>query len=470
MRRTFGPSQGNRRAPVAAPGRPAPTQTSRGKTVVRPTASVRTVPSHLTSVPSSRGTKVVPITNTVKIGDRRFTPAQAKVLKQIGKGTTKNLPSDIPPSIAKLDIKFGKRYHIPPSVLASDQRQESGFDPSAVSSAGAGGVSQFMPGTAASYGVKYGTSPKAVKSQVKGQAAYLSDLGFNQDPQKALSSYSGGYSAGSYNNPVLAGSKDYKALDKPQVNPKAVRKAKQLGIKHPLKAAGTTGGVRAPGPKILSRYKAIKVAAHQIGEQHHPYQWGGGHVAGKIPLGQAVDCSAAVREVLQRAGYKIPSLVSGQFGAVTKPGPGAVTVFYNSEHVFMKIGSRYFGTSSADNPGGGAGFIKSSVAAPEAQSGKYSVGHIPGLGRKTAMQLGVPLTSSSFPGMTVSGTTATINPGAGTTQNKPGLSSSPIQLTPAQRAKRTFTKLRKLGVGADETSSSKVSLTELERRYGKAAV
>jgi soluble lytic murein transglycosylase-like protein len=115
---------------------------------------------------------------------------------------------------AKLAVKFGKRYDVPASVLMSDMRQESGFNPGAVSSAGAQGLSQFIPSTAQSYGVKYGTSRKAQKTQVRGQAHYLHDLGYSKDPQAALSGYSGGYAASAYNNPVLEGAKDFKGLDK----------------------------------------------------------------------------------------------------------------------------------------------------------------------------------------------------------------------------------------------------------------
>jgi hypothetical protein len=69
-----------------------------------------------------------------------------------------------------------------------------------------------------------------------------------------------------------------------------------------------------------------------------------------------------------------------------------------------------------------------------------------------------------------SGTTATINQGAGTTQNSPGFSSKPIKLTPLQKAHRTMKKLKELGVGVGEESKeptkTKTTLSELEEKYG----
>jgi hypothetical protein len=81
------------------------------------------------------------------------------------------------------------------------------------SSASAFGVTQFIPGTAKSYGVVPGTSKKAIASQVDGAAKYLRDLGFKKNPQAALSGYSGGYAASAYNNPILSNAKNFKALD-----------------------------------------------------------------------------------------------------------------------------------------------------------------------------------------------------------------------------------------------------------------
>jgi hypothetical protein len=99
------------------------------------------------------------------------------------------------------------------------------------------------------------------------------------------------------------------------------------------------------------------------------------------------------------------------------------------------------------------------------------------MGMKQALELGFKNlgTPSSFPGMTLSpsGTTATIDPGAGATQGKPGFSSSPIQPTQQQKARRAIKKLSQLGVPTSpkaKEATKGVTLAELEKTYGPSAV
>lgn len=238
---------------------------------------------------------------------------------------------------------------------------------------------------------------------------------------------------------------------------------------------GLRGADVGPAPqRVVTRFKAIKEAAAALTSRHIPYVWGGGH--GSIESAPSgLDCSGAVSWVLNKAGILKTPLTSGSMGEVLKPGPGAVTVFYNGEHTFMKIGNEYWGTSVGDSGSGGLGPHPAPSASYLAQ---YNVGHVPGLGKKQALQLGFsPTASESFPGMTISssGTTATINPDAGSTQEKAGFSKSPIKLTQAQKAHRTLKKLEQVGAGLSEKSSegseSKASiLTGLEATYGKKAV
>lgn len=245
-------------------------------------------------------------------------------------------------------------------------------------------------------------------------------------------------------------------------------KARKLGLKVP--DASSLG----PAPKqVVTRFKAIKKAATALTNRHIPYVWGGGH--GSIESAPSgLDCSGAVSWVLNKAGILKTPLTSGSMGEVLKPGPGAVTVFYNGEHTFMKIGDEYWGTSVGDSGKGGLGPHDAPSASYLAQ---YNVGHVPGLGKKQALQLGFsPTASESFPGMTISssGTTATINANAGSIQEKAGFSKSPIKLTQAQKAQRTLKKLEQVGAGLSEKpsegSESKASvLRDLERTYGKKA-
>lgn len=249
-------------------------------------------------------------------------------------------------------------------------------------------------------------------------------------------------------------------------------KAERLGINPKAPNVGK------PSRQTIQKFKAAVKTMGAINSKNFPYVWGGGHGSFSGPY----DCSGAISAMIHSVApnrIKAP-LVSGSMGEVLKPGPGAITVFYNSVHTFAYIPSlhKYWGTSES-NAGGGAGFFPKSVGDSEVASGNsagaYNVGHVPGLGKKEAFQLGATDLGSaqSFPGMSVSpsGTTATIESGAGTTQSKPGFSSSPIRLTRGQIVAKTTRKLKALGVGGEEASSApSTSISELERKYGQRAV
>lgn len=64
-----------------------------------------------------------------------------------------------PKKYAALIGKAAVDNDLPPNLLAAQLRQESGFNPNAVSPAGATGISQFMPGTAREMGVTDPTNP-----------------------------------------------------------------------------------------------------------------------------------------------------------------------------------------------------------------------------------------------------------------------------------------------------------------------
>jgi membrane-bound lytic murein transglycosylase B len=91
---------------------------------------------------------------------------------------------------AGLARRAQKQTGVPAEVLLGLVSVESNGKPGLTSSAGAKGITQFMPGTAAGYGVN--TNPGHEWSQILGAAHYLNDLGYAKDPAGALAKYNGG--------------------------------------------------------------------------------------------------------------------------------------------------------------------------------------------------------------------------------------------------------------------------------------
>lgn len=82
------------------------------------------------------------------------------------------------------------RYGVDPTMLARQLYQESGFRTNAVSPAGAEGIAQFMPQTAARYGV----NTRDPQSSIEGAAHYMGDLTkqFGGNTGLALAGYNWG--------------------------------------------------------------------------------------------------------------------------------------------------------------------------------------------------------------------------------------------------------------------------------------
>lgn len=110
------------------------------------------------------------------------------------------------------EAKRAEQLHgVPAAVILGLIEIETGGNPAAVSSAGARGVTQFMPGTAPGYGVKFGTSAAAIRTQIEGAAKYLKAMGWDKDRRRALGAYNGGPGNPQYGyaDKVLAAAKKY---------------------------------------------------------------------------------------------------------------------------------------------------------------------------------------------------------------------------------------------------------------------
>lgn len=113
----------------------------------------------------------------------------AKELPPIGSLTSLVLSSGNPQWDAWL-VEMGRKYGVDPNILLLQMRKESSFNPKAVSPKGAEGLMQFMPGTAARFGV----DPFNPRSAIEGGARYMAQLlsMFGGDYSLALAGYNAG--------------------------------------------------------------------------------------------------------------------------------------------------------------------------------------------------------------------------------------------------------------------------------------
>jgi soluble lytic murein transglycosylase-like protein len=99
--------------------------------------------------------------------------------------------ADVSGQFSDLINGAAQKYGVDPALLKGLIRQESNFNPNAKSPAGAAGLCQLMPGTAAALGC---TNPLDPAQAIDAGAKYLSQQlkAFGGDPQKALAAYNAG--------------------------------------------------------------------------------------------------------------------------------------------------------------------------------------------------------------------------------------------------------------------------------------
>ena len=82
-------------------------------------------------------------------------------------------PSFVPPALAPVLARAAQRWNVSAALLAAQLYAESGFNPFAVSPAGAQGIAQFMPGTAQALGLR---NPFDPAEAIEAQARLMRDL------------------------------------------------------------------------------------------------------------------------------------------------------------------------------------------------------------------------------------------------------------------------------------------------------
>lgn len=111
---------------------------------------------------------------SVRVSDVYETPsAIRRVLPETTTAPVAGKALDGSVPFASLFEKAGARYGVSPALLSAVARQESGYNPSAVSPAGAQGLMQLMPATARGLGVSDSFNPAQA---VDGAARLLHDL------------------------------------------------------------------------------------------------------------------------------------------------------------------------------------------------------------------------------------------------------------------------------------------------------
>ncbi|WP_243137507.1 lytic transglycosylase domain-containing protein [Desulfofundulus thermobenzoicus] len=96
-----------------------------------------------------------------------------------------------PPSMEEMFNQVAARFGLEPALLKAVARVESGFNPYALSPAGAQGLMQLMPATAAAMGVR---DPWDVRQNLEGGARYLRSLldRYHGNVTLALAAYNAG--------------------------------------------------------------------------------------------------------------------------------------------------------------------------------------------------------------------------------------------------------------------------------------
>lgn len=119
------------------------------------------------------------------------TPASNGLQSDITKNASNSESVSAPEDLDDIFKEAASKYGVSENLLKAVAKAESGFNANAVSSAGAIGIMQLMPSTAASLGV---TDPYDAAQNIMGGAKLLSRLlkKYNGDTSLALAAYNAG--------------------------------------------------------------------------------------------------------------------------------------------------------------------------------------------------------------------------------------------------------------------------------------
>jgi hypothetical protein len=246
------------------------------------------------------------------------------------------------------------------SLLAAQLKQESNFDPRAVSSAGAQGIAQFMPGTWRGWGkdengngtasafepedaipaaARFDCGVAALVAKVPGDAAALMLAGYNAGPGAVIAF--GGI-------PPFAETQNYVQT--------ILVLASAWAVTPGLIGVGI-GPIPPPGPGIVQGTgnpiidTAVAWAVAQIGSDYH---FGGDCTNPFGPsIGHHCDCSSLMQQAYAHAGVALPrtAAIQSRVGAAVAPAdirPGDLVATVGADgtparpgHIAMYVGSGY---------------------------------------------------------------------------------------------------------------------------------